>query len=453
VPSPLVRRLVVALLAGALGASLVSCNHYHKTDVPPADVRPVGRVALDLGATKRRFAGRPPSPGVDDWTMYAHDALRSAYEPQDAGIERGTLAKLKLAWHVKLPGPVKASPIVAAGSAYFATRTGMLVSLVAKTGVRRWATSVADDEDIAMTPTLADGEIFVGTESGTFAAVDAASGKLLWKTVLPGVRRSEPVVVGRLVIEGLAGGDPPACIRGGVDAFDEKTGVMKWTWSVSDRTDDGGGVWSPLTYDGRHIYFGTGNTCHHIAAAADAIVSLSPRGVPAWIFTSQDSRIDVDLGGATQLYGNVAVIAGKDGTILAVDASTGKLLARRKIPYSVNGFGGIGGPSTDGTTLIVTGGSSASPEVPHVSGSLAGFDRNLNVKWKMRTPFPMWGYVAIADGLGFTALAKRIVALDPATGKTLWSAALSTNSYASPAVVPSGLYAVDLAGDAYAFRE
>jgi outer membrane protein assembly factor BamB len=88
-----------------------------------------------------------------------------------------------------------------------------------------------------------------------------------------------------------------------------------------------------------------------------------------------------------------------------------------------------------------------------VKGPLAGFDAQLNVTWKIRTPFPMWGYVAIADGLGFTTLAKNLVVLDPGTGKTLWSASLSTNSYASPTIVPSGLYAVDLAGDAYAFRE
>ena len=71
----------------------------------------------------------------------------------------------------------------------------------------------------------------------------------------------------------------------------------------------------------------------------------------------------------------------------------------------------------------------------------------------MRTPFPLWGYVALADGIGFTTLGAHLAALDPETGRVLWSAPLATNCYASPAVVPSGIYAVDYAGNAYAFRE
>jgi outer membrane protein assembly factor BamB len=71
----------------------------------------------------------------------------------------------------------------------------------------------------------------------------------------------------------------------------------------------------------------------------------------------------------------------------------------------------------------------------------------------MRTPFPNWGYVAIADGIGFTTLGTHLAALDPDTGRVLWRAPLATDSYASPVVVPSGIYAVDYVGNAYAFRE
>ena len=361
--------------------------------------------------------------------MYAHDALRSAYQPQNVGITRSNLSRLRLAWRVRLDGRTKASPIVAGGVAYFATQRGTLFALDAATGIRRWTTVVGKGEDISMTPTLAAGTIFVGSESGTFAAVDARSGKIVWKVTLPGARRGEPIVVGNDVIEGQAGGDPPDCVRGG------------------------GSVWSPISFDGRHLFFGTGNTCHHTAPYADALISLAPDGTLVWASTSQDSRIDDDLGSAAQRFGTVIVIPGKDGTILAIDATNGKRLARRKIPYAVDGFGSIGAPSTNGTTLVVTGGSSDSPAVAHITGSLAGFDRHLHVKWKMRTPFPNWGYVAIADGIGFTTLGTHLAALDPDTGRVLWRAPLATDSYASPVVVPSGIYAVDYVGNAYAFRE
>lgn len=55
-------------------------------------------------------------------------------------------------------------------------------------------------------------------------------------------------------------------------------------------------------------------------------------------------------------------------------------------------------------------------------------------------------------GLAFATLDDRIAAIDPASGTIVWSDALSSPAYASPAAVPSGLYVADDAGDVSAYR-
>jgi outer membrane protein assembly factor BamB len=54
-------------------------------------------------------------------------------------------------------------------------------------------------------------------------------------------------------------------------------------------------------------------------------------------------------------------------------------------------------------------------------------------------------------GVGFIALDRHLVGFDAATGEELWSAELGDLAYASPVVVPSGVYAVTNSGDVFAF--
>jgi PQQ-dependent dehydrogenase (methanol/ethanol family) len=141
-----------------------------------------------------------------------------------------------------------------------------------------------------------DGKIFMNTLDGQTIAVDAASGKEVWRTKLGDITKGEtitmaPLVVKDKVLVGNSGGE--LGVRGWLVALDAKTGKEAWRawstgpdkdvligadfkpWYEADRGRDlgvktwppeawkigGGNVWAWLSYDPETdlIFYGTGN--------------------------------------------------------------------------------------------------------------------------------------------------------------------------------------------------
>jgi glucose dehydrogenase len=123
--------------------SLAACGG-GSSGLPPAST-----VAYDTSAPVSAPSGAP----VDDWTTFAHDMLRSGYQPQSTGISTSTVGSLTLRWSYSMGVPVKASPLVAGGVVYVAARNGTVRALDARTGSPLWQASVGGP--VNMTPTLA----------------------------------------------------------------------------------------------------------------------------------------------------------------------------------------------------------------------------------------------------------------------------------------------------------
>jgi len=92
------------------------------------------------------------------------------------------------------------------------------------------------------TPVFSNGRLYAIGMTGTVTAYDAASGKQIWQK--PGsapvpmytTHAFSPVIDGGLVIFHVGGHD-----KGALTAFDVNTGAVKWTW-----TGDGPGYGSPI---------------------------------------------------------------------------------------------------------------------------------------------------------------------------------------------------------------
>lgn len=404
-------------------------------------------------------ATTPPQPmplqsaGPDDWTTFAHDQMRTGYESQATGITRSTVSNLKLKWSYHVSGGEIASPLVANGSVYLFGTTGTLIALNSSNGQAQWQTQIATDA--RMTPTLADGVLFVGAYDGgeNFFAVNAATGTPIWGEWLPGWVRAEPVVANGVVYEGSSGGDPPFCYQGGVFAFNESTGAPIWNWIVDPVPNDGGSVWAPLSWDGQNLIFGTGNTCNDLDQDGDAVVSVTAQGQLRWQWDQLggDSRLDNDTGGGAMLSGGNVYVTNKNAYIYKLSQTSGTT-AWRENTGGMGGYGGIGTPTTDGIVIIGSAGSFADSDTnPTPGGSIFGMRPDGSTIWTIHTQQPVNGYVAIAQGIAFAALDNKLVGLNPETGQVLWTYTASSNFYASPVIVPSGVYAVDTAGDVYAF--
>jgi outer membrane protein assembly factor BamB len=428
-----------------------------------------------------RESSPPPKALNDNWSSFAGDyADRGDGAAAATVLTSQNVGKLQLRWTRALNEAAYSSPVIYNGTLIFVTHTtGTVYALDSTTGNILWSKTLGGQ--VRMTPTIADGMVFVGTHLFTspspgvyypapsdLYALDLKTGTQVWKAHVGGTIRASVVVANGKVFAGIAGGDGPTCLHGGVVAVDEFTGAPVWSWYVDPNSGKGGSVWSPLAYDGSHLIFGTGNTCEGPVSTANGVVALNLNGTLAWNLVSANSLTDDDTGGGATLHNGTAYIINKNGTLYAINEYTGSLQWTKYLGAS-DGNGGIATPSTDGSTIfIATGTPAASPKavtaaekffrrpmtnVPTGSpqGALYALDMMGGVKWSVQSQAKMASYVTIVGNIAFADIDDKIEALDVATGQVLWSHSAGALINAGPVVVPSGVYTVDSNGNIYAF--
>jgi outer membrane protein assembly factor BamB len=154
---------------------------------------------------------------------------------------------------------IQSSPSVSGGVVYVGARDGFLYAIDAMTGTLRWRV----DHHVSWinsSPAVDQGVVFAGSSDAHFLqAVDATSGKELWKAQSEGIVWSSPAVAGRFVYWG----DGP----GRVHVTDRATGA-----EVSNfRT--GSQIFSSPVIDGDLLFVGSGDGgvyALRLGAASDA---------------------------------------------------------------------------------------------------------------------------------------------------------------------------------------
>ncbi|HTX58121.1 MAG TPA: PQQ-binding-like beta-propeller repeat protein [Verrucomicrobiae bacterium] len=375
------------------------------------------------------------------------------------GITRANVAKLRLHWVFDSGAPFYSGPIVANGVLYTMNAVGELSALDAASGRRLWHRRFDRN---AMTPAYHDGTLFVSTRDAVhnhpsvFYALDPATGATRWQVSIPGGTHSSPVFANGFVYVAVALGDAPFCDAGGVHLFDERTGAPGPVWLTSAQDQpDGGGVWGALslTPDGESLLYGTGNTCHNSPATANAIVAITPYATLRWADNTADPLADDDVAGGVMVLGNDGYVIGKNGVFYHVDVRSGTILWSLSLGAPV-GFGGFATPSYTESTLIVSGGFSRLAGAAPTGGMLYGLTTAGARKWEIRTKVPAeGGWIATTEDLAFTMLDNSVDALDPSTGKILWSYTTQgyPNSQTGAIVTPEGVFADDIKGYLYAF--
>jgi len=166
------------------------------------------------------------------------------YKPNPAAAAKG----------VACCGPVNRGASYWNGRLYLNLLDGNTVAVDAETGAEVWRTKLADiqkGETITMAPLVAEGKVLVGDSGGEMgvrgwlAALDAASGKLVWKAYSTGPDKDALI--------GSAYRAPYAQDQG------RDLGVKSWPpeyWKIG-----GGTVWGWVSYDpsSKTIYYGTSN--------------------------------------------------------------------------------------------------------------------------------------------------------------------------------------------------
>ncbi len=259
-------------------------------------------------ASASRFQDGMSGPSWNGWGV---TKANTRFQPaKDAGMGESDLSRLRLKWAFGFPGASSASsqPVVLGGRVYLSSWEGDVFSLDARSGCIHWR--LETEAGIRSAITLGMGAenklvAYFADLAANAYAVDAASGKVLWKTrvdsyPLARVSGSPALYAGLLYVpvssrEESTAADPKySCcrFRGSVVALDAATGKQVWkTFTISDEArptkkssagiqawgPSGAAVWISPTIDEKRnvLYIGTGNSYSApVAPMSDAIVAM-----------------------------------------------------------------------------------------------------------------------------------------------------------------------------------
>ena len=239
-----------AAMALAAGLAALSGCQSREAAAPAAaappiiSAPPISAAAVDA----RRLAAREP----DQWLTLGGDWTGAYYSPLK-DIDAGNVGRLGFAWDYRLGTNrgQESTPLVIDGVMYATSNFGRVYALDAATGRELWKYDPRMDGQWAryaccdaVNRGLAafDGRLYVGALDGWLHALDARTGQLVWKvdTVIgrrehaPYTFSGAPLLAGDLVIVGSAGGDFAAA-RGYVSAYDLKNGELRWRFFTVPR--------------------------------------------------------------------------------------------------------------------------------------------------------------------------------------------------------------------------
>ncbi len=159
-------------------------------------------------------------------------------------------------WKFPVPTQVFGTPAVAGGRVYVHARNDHLYALGADTGALVWKVPVPFPQDeftvfqdmSKSSPAVADGRVFVGA-GRDLLAVDAATGRELWRQTTRGKVDSSPLVVGQTV---YVGSDDRS-----VYAFAAATGEPRWSFATGGKVSGAPSAYGELLLVGSndgHLY-------------------------------------------------------------------------------------------------------------------------------------------------------------------------------------------------------
>jgi outer membrane protein assembly factor BamB len=442
----------------------------------------------------------------------------------DTTITSANVSSLREAWSFHLTGKAAAgvngagsfaaTPVVVNGVVYLQDLDANVYAISLATGKLRWEYPVNVPEASGPGPdgVAIAGRVVYGDTSTAVFALNAATGKVIWTdngllTSGQGSFEIQPQVSGGRVYLASAYGSGPG---GGVLlALNASSGKLLWKFNTVAGGDAGGvaalglgsgGAWeTPLVGSDGSVTFGTGNPYQSIGAAikhparllyTDSEVNLdAATGKLRWYYQAVPNDFkdhDIQASPVATVVGKVpAIIAsGKLGIVYAMNATTGAVLWQTpvgvhngtdndsalllehkitiKLPYTWEP-GPLGGVLTnmavaDGsvyvatlnvpirsTTLSSVNGNAATP------GEKAGGEiEALNlatgaVEWDTKVDALPLGDTTVASNLIFTTLVNgKLIALNAATGAIVYQHALPTTTNSPIAIagntvlVPAG---------------
>lgn len=264
-----------------------------------------------------------------DWAGYLLDAQHSSYNKLATAITPANASTLVEDWSFVDPGPTfegqpgagfNASPTIFNGVVYIGSNTGVFYALDEATGTVLWqrllgyttALSCGRGHGIASTAAVATDPVsgtltaYVGGGDGYLYALNAATGEILFRQFVVDIGTSKnmgfiyssPTIVNGRIYLGVSSQCDNPLVRGGLKAFDMHTGALLKTFWTTPRGTVGAGVWASAASDGSSVWITTGNGD---AGHSYAIIRLNSalRFQTEWVAPVGD---DLDWGSSPTLF-------------------------------------------------------------------------------------------------------------------------------------------------------
>jgi quinohemoprotein ethanol dehydrogenase len=224
------------------GAALLLCATALTLTIGPVLGATAARAPGDVDAARLQAADSEPQ----NWFTGGRDKDGTYYSPLTS-IDAKNVKQLGFAWQYDLGSPQRgqeATPIVVDGVMYTSGTWGYVYAVDASSGRELWRYDPKPDYFTGRHPccdlvnrgvAVWKGKVYVASTDGRLHALDAVTGRKIWvaDTItdhkLPYSSTGAPQIAGNVVIIGNGGADMGHdAVRGYVAAYDLETGAFKW---------------------------------------------------------------------------------------------------------------------------------------------------------------------------------------------------------------------------------
>jgi alcohol dehydrogenase (cytochrome c) len=370
--------------------------------------------------------GAVHSPKPGEWPNYNGGPGGNRYSALDQ-INRANVKQLQLDWVYSLPVKgLQVTPVVADGM-MFVTAPGQVCAIDARAGREVWcysrgavvaagggggrnqagANPAAGPNAAGRQPnrgaTVVGDRVLFATGDAHLVCLNRLTGGVMWDVSMPeGEGRysstATPLVVGDLVLSGVAGGDGP--LRGFLAAYKITTGQQAWrfwtipkpgepgseTWVGNALPTGGGATWVTGSYDPESdlVYWAVGNPFPATDGDerkgtnlyTNCVVALeaktgklrwhyqfTPHDLHDWDATEPFVLVDATYRGTPR---KLLLQANRNGFFYVLDRTTGELLLGKPFVEKMNwasGIGADGKPVTLPANIPTKAGTKTCPSV------------------------------------------------------------------------------------------
>jgi outer membrane protein assembly factor BamB len=237
------------------------------------------------------FTATIATSSAQDWPQYLFENGHSSLNGAATAITTDNASTLVEDWSFIDPQPTIegqpnasffSSPTVFQGVVYIGSNTGNFYALDETTGTLLWqqflgyvtAIECGSGQGVTSTATVATDPVsgaltvYVGGGDGYLYALDAATGNIVFRQFVTNVGTNRntgfiwasPVIVRNTIYLGWASQCDHPLVRSGIKSFDQHTGALVKTFYTGDQGTTGAGVWSTAATDGSSIWIATGNS-------------------------------------------------------------------------------------------------------------------------------------------------------------------------------------------------